>query len=174
MNGKQGRLIAHTGAHGSGKTYSMHGHVQMLMRTYPSLKIGNITGVARDCPYKINRGSSTDAQLWIFSKLMQLEVEKRKRYDVVVSDRSIYDVIAYTAYGANDWKTADWMASMFQKNIQRYDELWFHPANVNEFCYGDGLRDTDITFRGQIDTWLSKFYHDQGIKYRVVKNGVMS
>ena len=153
MTEKQGKLIAHTGAHGCGKTVAMLRQAADLMCAYPGLKVGIITGVARDCPYSINRESSTDAQLWIFSKLMQLEVEKRKRYDVVVSDRSIYDVIAYTAYGAKDWKTADWMASMFQKNIQRYDELWFHPASHNEYCYGDGLRDTDITFRGQIDSW---------------------
>ena len=173
MTEKRGRLIAHTGCHGAGKTYSALGHAQTLMKSYPSLRIGLITGVVRSCPFKINQETSYEAQLWCFSELIQQELLKRKTHDVVVSDRAIYDMIAYTVVGAKDFELANWMMDFARQQISRYDELWFHPANLNEFCYGDGLRDTDITFRGQIDSWLSKFYADNGINYGVVKNGVM-
>ena len=159
------RIITWSGTHGSGKTVAMYRQAADMMCAYPSLRIDTITGVARAAKrqgFKINQGSTGEAQLWIFTTLISNILEKSRDTDIVLCDRSIYDVIAYPVIGAKDYSTADWMLD-FAKKKKIYEQVIFHPAEQNEYCHGDGLRDTDLGFRYEIDRWLRKFYAEYDI-----------
>jgi hypothetical protein len=134
------------------------------MKQFPTLKVDTLSGIARRCPFPINKQSTGDGQLWILTKMLSEMLEKSKASDVVICDRSVYDVIAYTVVGAKDYSIADWMLD-FVKRKRLYDTIYFHRASENEFCFGDGLRDTDICFRAEIDRWLVKFYQKYDIPY---------
>ncbi len=159
------RIITRSGSHGTGKTVAMHRQAADMMCSFPSLRIDTITGTAREAKrqgFQINQGSTGVAQLWIFTKLISSILEKSRDADIVLCDRSIYDVIAYTVIGAKDYVLADWMLD-FAKKKKIYEQVIFHPAEQNEYCHGDGLRDTDLGFRYEIDRWLKKFYAESDI-----------
>lgn len=90
--------IGISGTHGTGKTtFALKLAYQMKLEN-PKKTIKLITETADDCPFPIFKkgySSSIDAQLWIFSHQIKLELEA-SRYDIIVTDRTLYDVIAYT------------------------------------------------------------------------------
>jgi hypothetical protein len=102
--------------------------------------------------------------MWVFNKLSQELIEKADRADVVICDRSLYDVAAYTAIGAGDYPLAEWMVD-YAKSRGIYQAIHFHRAVENEWLHDDGLRETDPVFRYEIDSWLEKLYKDRGIAY---------
>jgi len=163
-----GRIITHSGTHGSGKTVSMLRQAADMMCSYPTLRIDTITGTARRCPFPINKQSTGDAQLWIFTTMVTEMLEKSRTADIVICDRAIYDVIGYTVIGAKDYKMADWMLE-FVKDRNLYDQVIFHRAVENEWCCNDGIREVDPVFRYELDAWLSKLYHDRNIPHTLYK-----
>ena len=163
LTGKKARIIARSGAHGSGKTVAALRHTADMMCSYPSLRIELITGIARKCPLPINKQSTGDGQLWIFCELAKEMMARLKTCDIILCDRSIFDVIAYTVVGAKDLQTASWMLDFVKTNKNLYSQVIYHPANKFEFCHDDGLRETDVHFRYEVDRWLQRFYGEYDI-----------
>jgi hypothetical protein len=165
------KIIAHTGAHGTGKTVALHQEVREMKIRWPELKVGFITDTVRGCPFPINRNTSSKSQAWVFCEIVKREMEACAKYDIVISDRAVWDMIAYTVVGAKDYKLADWMTEYCLRVMPvKYKQLIFHPASTCDFCKEDGVRDTDPEFRKAIDLWLAKFYWEYGVKYTVYRN----
>lgn len=154
-----GKIISHSGSHGSGKTVATLRHAADFKCQFQGLTVDILTGTARKSRGPINRLATSENQLAIFMEMVSKMYELSRHVDVLFCDRAIPDVIAYTVIGAKDYKLADWMTEYITHVAHNpYTQLYFHDAYANEYCASDGVRDTDIGFRLEIDRWLKKFY----------------
>jgi thymidylate kinase len=53
------------------------------------------TDLARRCPLPINEDGTTNTQYWITAKMIQEHTELTNIYDIVISDRTPFDCVAY-------------------------------------------------------------------------------
>lgn len=164
--------IAAIGTHGTGKSTTIYDwcyklktdkkcfdkfpsikeRLQLLGRE-PSVKI--ISEVASECPLPINRETTFDAQMWMFSEQIKQEIENDGKFDFLLIDRSLYDYIAYCSYLEHINKyNHDLSKGMINiaKNIH-YDVLIKHEIN-NEYFKEDGIRDLDKSFQKDIQFLL--------------------
>ncbi len=155
-------IIAHSWTHGTGKTYAMLGTVTDQMIKNPGKRVDMLTGFARSCPLPINLDSTGMSQLWIFASMIKSMLGSKA--DILVCDRTIYDVIAYTVVGAKDYALADWMLESVKHGLIKYDKIYFHLGEKHNYCKDDGLRCLDVDFRERIDKWLVRFYKESGIE----------
>ena len=59
--------------------------------------MGILSEVASRAPYPINMAGTLDGQMWIFTRQISAELALLTQYDIVVTDRTAVDSIAYTA-----------------------------------------------------------------------------
>jgi len=147
------------GTHGTGKsTYSRK------LWAWAQKEFGGgvslIKEVARRCEYPVNKETSAEAQLWIFTTQMAEELAAMRRAEVVICDRTVLDGLAYSeAAGLTD--VVDACLPMALMWIERYSEIyWFRP--VKGRLVADGFRDTDPKFQAEIDMILADWiitYH---------------
>jgi len=155
-------IIAYSGTHGTGKTTSVYKKVSNLQMTTPS-GVGILLEVARRCPFKIlsknnNDKPSKEAQLWIFSEQITTELWMSKVYDIVVSDGTIMDTIAYTiVFGYKS--LADAMLRIADEHIHIYKEIYFKSLEKNDYLEDDGLRHSDKDLRMQVEDQMLELYH---------------
>lgn len=163
------RIIAYSGAHGTGKTTAVYRHATDLkMRQTGS--VGVILETARMCPYPIlsarNDKPSMDAQIWIFSRQMQEEMRAAQIYDVVVSDRTILDCIAYTA-AAGMHELAFAMREVARHYApMAYQCVYFMSVVDHDYCVDDGFRSQDLEFRREVEWALLSLYDEMGIEVK--------
>ncbi len=151
-------LIAFTGAHGTGKTTATHGKVIELKVAHPNKSVGGLFDLESDCPYPINKETSREAQIWIFTNQINHELYKLSRFDIVVADRTIIDVIAYTMVAGFDDLAAD-MVSFAGNYMSIYRQIVFKQISRNEFCHADGIRESDDRrFRAKVESALKDLY----------------
>jgi hypothetical protein len=147
------------GTHGTGKsTYSRK------LWTWAQEEFGVVVSlikeVARRCPYTINKDTSAEAQLWIFTTQMAEELAAIRRAEVVICDRTVLDGLAYSeAAGFTD--VVDACLPMALMWMERYSEVyWFRP--VKGRLVDDGFRDTDPKFQAEIDgilaVWIAAYH----------------
>ncbi len=112
------------------------------------VEVGVVQGVARRCPLPINRGTTTHSQRWIAAMQTAEEslMEGRSGIEVVLSDRSILDVLAYQLV-AN--KMDPVLQGVAEQWVRTYDVL-FRMEPRDEFYMDDGVRDMDKRFRQQV------------------------
>jgi hypothetical protein len=149
------------GTHGTGKST----YAQALLASAQDIFYGEgcvaiINEVARSCPYPVNRETTEEAQLWIFTKQMQKELEALCKAEYIICDRTILDGLAYAeAAGLTDMVDAFLPPALMW--MERYTHIyWFRP--VAGRLVADGFRDTDPAFQTEIDSILSywvKAYH---------------
>jgi len=166
------KIIAFSGSHGTGKTTAVYALAAELKRQV-SGEVGIVLETARQCPYQIitegHDVSSKEGQLWIFSAQMQAEMDAARFYDVVVSDRTILDCIAYTsisgmhdlAYGMRE------VAKHYARDM--YREVRFRSIVANDFLTGDCFRSTNERVRREFEMALLSLYHE--LKIKVVEDG---
>lgn len=136
------KIIAYSGVHGTGKTTAVYeAAAQYKKKGY---NVGIILETARKCPLPVLslecKKPSVQAQQWIFARQIQEEIEAAMRYDIVVTDRTIVDVIAYTRHFQYR-STAYAMESMAYQF--KYEEVHFKTLLQNDYCIDDGFRYTD-------------------------------
>jgi hypothetical protein len=158
--------IAYSGTHGTGKTFAAHQKVLSLKKEHPEIEVGALCGVARSCPLPINKATSFEAQMWIFTRQVQEEIRLSRIYDILVCDRTVLDVAAYTTLaGLHDQGqgmlhlAAYWMAT--------YDQIFYKQLDKNQWVFKDGTRETDADFRRQIDTKLMTLHEMANTHNRV-------
>jgi len=161
------KIIAFSGAHGTGKTTAVNHLVKFLREnTAPEVKIGAIMETARQCPFQVYSAKcshpSESAQEWIFASQLLAEIEAFATYDIVVSDRSTFDCIAYTRHFGY-YVLANAMENMAMLGFQRYRQIVFHKVNAHNYLVDDGFRAMDVTARHLIERTLSETYRRQGI-----------
>ena len=149
--------IAFTGTHGTGKTTAVYELALQLKKEYPDKSVGIVLETARRCPLPINKNATRKSQLWIFTNQVQLEIEHQIDYDIVICDRSIFDVIAYTRLGDYN-ELADSLEKVAYQYMDSYDEIIFKKTENNQFCFADGVRDMDNDFRMKVEETLIEIY----------------
>jgi predicted ATPase len=155
MNSK---IIAYTGVHGTGKTTAVYEAAAQYKKQ--GYNVGIIFETARKCPLPVLsldcKKPSVHAQQWIFARQMQEEIEAAMHHDIVISDRTIVDVIAYTRhfqYRSTAYAMES-MASQFS-----YKEVHFKMLHANDYCFDDGFRYTeDLELRCNIERIMIGLY----------------
>lgn len=161
------KIIAFSGAHGTGKTtatYEMATNLKKSQRT----EVGVILEIARQCPYPIvskdNAICTKEAQMWIFSAQMQAELNATRRYGWVVSDRTVIDCIAYTA-ASGMYSIAYAMRELAVEYCKTaYKEVHFRKINDHDYLVDDGQRDLTQELRKEVEMAMLSLYAELGIK----------
>lgn len=154
-----GKIIAFTGAHGTGKTTSVFDYAGR-MKKEGAYEIGIITETARRCPFAIfgqGSQSSVEAQLWIFSEQIRCELESQMHYEITISDRTVVDVIAYSVLAGLPDLARDQIA-MARHHIGIYDTIFIKPVAGNRYLFNDGFRSTDNDLQAKLETELLRVY----------------
>ncbi len=159
-------VVAVSGTHGTGKTTSVYNLARMLKIAHPDKTVAPLIEQASVCPYDINGVSSGVSQMWLFTSQIARELELLSQFDIVVSDRCVVDVIAYTRFfGFED--LADNMFSLAWSHMTSYRQIYFRDAELNEFCFPDGLRDSsDRVFRQEVQRIMLDVYKEMGLTFK--------
>jgi hypothetical protein len=152
-------IIAFTGSHGTGKSTAVYQKAHQLKLDYPDKKIGVFNENAVWCPFPINEETTREAQLWMFTNQIATEMEYLSRYDIVVSDRTCVDCIAYSTYrDFND--ITEKMLEFSKIHIHRYKEIYFKKIENNPYAVNDGFRSCEKNFRNDIEKILKNLYKE--------------
>jgi len=151
-------LIAFSGSHGTGKTTAAYNLALSYKYNYPDKSVHALVDQEAFCPYPINKEATLESQLWIFTNKINQELSLLRRFDIVVTDRTIVDVIAYTSYLGFD-SMAMTMFEVAKNYILKYHQIAFKGINNNAFCYSDGIRDAhDVAFRQEVEDIMVGYY----------------
>lgn len=158
-SGGTGKIIAYSGTHGTGKTTAVYSKAASLKKQHPQKSVGIITETAPFCPFPINKEATEAAQSWIFHTQIKKELEAIRFYDLVVSDRTCIDPIAYTwARGFMNLSTA--MVLMAHQHLDHYHKIFFRTLEANQYWIPDGIRESsDKAFREKVQEKLYRLYN---------------
>ena len=153
------KTIAYSGAQGTGKTTAAHQQVVDIKQsmTGDQLNVYFLGEFAEKCPFPINREATEETQSWLFHSQIKAELEARARFDIVVQDRTIIDVIAYTLV-AGFTSLADAMTAYAAHHINYYDVVYVKTIEANQYCYPDGIRDVDPSYRKDVQQAIFSLY----------------
>ncbi len=151
--------ITFSGSHGTGKSTSAAKEYRDQKIFHPDKSVCLLCDLEAHCPLPINKETTDKAQLWLFSNHIRKEIEARDRFDIVITDRSVVDVIAYT-YAAGFEALACSMLGFAEHHVSTYDEITVKQIKHNQYCHSDGIRETDPGFRAQVETILKELYRD--------------
>lgn len=159
------KKIFFTGSHGTGKTTSVFNIARHLKMKYSDKSIQIITENAKHSPFPINKKTTKESQLWIFSNQLSRELEYSVLYDICIGDRTIIDPLAYTKHSGfyDIFEALEPIAKLY---IETYDLILFKHIDKNEYHFEDGVRDsTDKDYRKKINDILLDLYLDYSKKY---------
>ena len=152
-------VIAVSGTHGTGKTTFVHRLAAMTKITHPTQNIKTVMETASECPLQHwASGGQSDlrAQQWIFARQLQKEHEARAKADIVILDRPVYDVIAYTMVIDEDMA-----AKMLAIQDLQYDKVF---KMETDHLVDDGYRNLDEELRERVSHNLEHIYSLEGVK----------
>ena len=154
-----GYIISFSGSQGTGKsTSALRKNIDLNM-CYPEKTIHLLQNLELKCPYEINQGASEYAQQWLFSNQMNQEMDNLAYFDIVVTDRTVVDVIAYT-YALGFQSLAADMLACAQSHMYVYKKIYFKKIANNNFNFDNGIRDTDLKFRSDVEeSMLIQYEH---------------
>lgn len=161
----KGRLIAISGAHGTGKTTAAYALAAELKRSGGE-NVGLIMETARHCPMDVLQEGTRPtrrAQLWIFTQQMRSEIEATMRYDVTVSDRSVVDCIAYSSVCGFHGLTHGQLA-LARHHVSIYDRVLFFGIADNPYLVNDGFRHLDACLQREVESRMLELYAELGVK----------
>ncbi len=163
------KIIAYTGTHGTGKTTSALQETINQKINHPNKSVHCLVDLEAFCPFPINRETLEESQAWLFANHLQQLLTTIQKYDIVILDRTLVDVIAYTKV-AGFKKQAESMMNFLKFHINFYSEIRVKKIKDNKFCMPDGIRETkDLKFRQDIEDCLLNLY--QKIQQKEWVNG---
>lgn len=150
--------LSYTGTHGTGKTTAVYELATKMKIENPNKTVGIFMENAKHSPVGFNKNKPIEAQLWIFSNQLQSEIYLSTKYDILITDRTIFDPIAYTEYfGFQD--LAHDMFKFALSHMNSYDKIMFRTIKNNNHWHSDGVRDTeDEEYRNKVEQILKKIY----------------
>jgi hypothetical protein len=151
-------LIGFTGTHGTGKTTAALHRARCIKSNQPEIRVGILLEVASECPWPINKSSTEDSQLWIFTRQVERELSMLRRYDLVVCDRTPADAIAYTWCLGYHALALAMMRIAEQHILKNYQQIIFRRSATNPYHAANGLRDEDPKFRWAVEVELDATY----------------
>lgn len=160
-----GYVYAFSGSHGTGKSTAVYEFASELKRDGAG-EVGVLLEVARRCPLPVYCKDSIttfESQRWVFAEQMRLEIEMRQLYNVVVSDRTIVDSIAYSSVaGFHD--LAYGMLAIARHHVSIYKKVMFCGIAGNPYLKDDGFRNTDERLQKEVELRMLELYAQLGVK----------
>lgn len=151
------KQISFSGTHGTGKSTAAADEYRNQKILHPEKTVRLLCDMEALCPFPINRETTAQAQSWMFANQIQQEIKAAARFDILVTDRTIVDVIAYT-YVAGFEGLACGMLDYAEQYVQAYDEIKLKQMKFNSFVHQDGIRDTAPGFREEVESILKNLY----------------
>ncbi|MBC2712655.1 MAG: ATP-binding protein [Desulfosarcina sp.] len=166
------RIIAYSGAHGTGKTTAVYELAAEIKKyKHPAKEVGIILETARRCPFPVltkTTQPTRDAQIWIFAEQIRQEMEMPLKYDVVISDRTVVDCIGYSSImGWHDLAYAQ--IALARHHARVYDHVFFRGIADNPYLKDDEFRSVDKDLQVEYERRLLEIYNELGIK--VIREG---
>jgi hypothetical protein len=107
--------------------------------------------------------------MWLFANQLRAELFAMSRFDIVVLDRTIVDVIAYT-YVAGFHAVAQGMLNLAAEHVCMYNAITLKHARYNSFSYADGIRETaSASFRQRVEDVLVDLYSNLKVDGRLTE-----
>jgi len=154
------KVIAFSGTQGTGKTTSALQETINQKMNHPEKSVHCLVNLEAFCPYPINKETTENGQAWLFANHLQQLLSATQKYDIVILDRTLIDVVAYSKI-AGFISQANSMMVFLNYHIKLYSEIRIKKAEDNQFCFDDGIRDAgDSLFRDQVEITLLDLYHD--------------
>jgi len=148
--------IGVSGSHGVGKSFLVYELATKYKLKYPNKEVTVITEIARKCPFKINKEATIETQIWMLSNQMKLEIEATNNCDIVITDRTIVDYLAYTIYLNPEMYMI--LFNYIKWFVKTYDKIIFKSLKNNDYLIYDGKREIDKNYQKQIDNNLVNIY----------------
>lgn len=161
------KIIAISATSGCGKTTCVYSLATYLKKKGKNVVVLN--ELARECPFEINQTAEDRTQLWLVYKQMCRELELMDRYDYVISDRSVFDPIAYAkTIGDDNWISCKYIDHLTAYAREYYSYLFLLNPEAFNYNVEDGVRDTNNAFRLQVHENLKKVFRDAKYPYMQV------
>lgn len=162
------KITAFSGAHGTGKTTAVYGKAHYLKKVFSGFSVGIIGEAARMCPLPIisqgNNRSCEAAQMWIFSHMIQADIDAALSFDMVVADRTVCDAIAYTIISGHS-ALADAMINMARHHVGIYKNVYLMDPERYDYQMSDGVRSTDKGLRKEVHEALLSIYKEIDLRF---------
>ncbi len=154
----KGRVIAYTGSHGTGKTDAAMRAAADLNRARTGKSVKALCDLEGLGPFPINKKTSPASQMWLFADRIRQELDILARFDSLVTDRTVVDVVAYTyVAGFEAWATD--MLPLAGRHLSIYGEIRFKTIANNNFWFDNGIRDAgDQAFREKTEKVVLDMY----------------
>jgi len=163
--------IAFSGTYGTNKTISALNKARELKLKYPTKTVGTLTNNPINYSLLINKKATVELQLQVFREQLSEETEMANRFDILVCDRSIFDIVAYTWW--LDSKAGFIVFNLAIKIADTYDTIYFKRLKNNNYLFNNELRyTTDIKFREYIDARLEYIFlmiKEMGSKVKIIE-----
>jgi nicotinamide riboside kinase len=138
--------IGLAGTHSTGKTTL----IRELKKEMPRLNL--VSEAARDCPFPINEKTNFKSQEWIFRTQVEREI-KVPLDDITISDRTVYDQLAYIRYAYENGNITFDEYMVLEKYVTNwghtYDYIVYIPIEFD--AEDDGVRSVNEFYRIAID-----------------------
>ena len=155
--------ISYTGSHGSGKTTAVYKTAFEMKLKYNDKRVVTLAEIASESPFKINKETTEESQLWIFTSQIKRELEMINMYDIIVGDRTCVDCIGYSLV-AGFYALADAMIEVAKSHVHVYNEIIFKTIANNPYHFKDGIRSSDTKFRSDVENAILEAYKMIGIE----------
>ena len=163
--------IAFSGIQGANKTVSVLNKARELKLKYPTKTVATLTNNPIDYSLLINKKATVESQLQVFKEQLNKEIEMASRFDILVCDKSIFDVVTYIWW--LDSKTGFITFKLAIEMVDTYNIIYFKRLKNNNYLFNDGLRDiTDKKFMEYVDTRLEYIFlmiREMGAKVKIVE-----
>lgn len=150
--------IAITGAQGVGKTTL----AQQINNEYPELEIlPEAARLAQKEGYKLDSSATVETEIWLINKQLELE----SLGDSWVADRCTIDLFAYLKHlFSHENELVKFAKKMLIPKFNSYDLVIYLPSG--EFAIeDDGVRETNLKFQKDIDSYIVNILNEHEIKY---------
>jgi len=153
-----GYIIAMSGTHGTGKSTAAGKEYRDLKINYPEKSVKVITDLENNKYYPINKDATPRSQAWLFVNHIRNELKYISLFDIVVMDRTVVDIIGYTAaLGFVD--QAEGMLSFAATHMSIYKKIYFRKIIGNPYNHADWIRETeDRYFRHDVEAAIDHGY----------------
>lgn len=159
------RIVSRTGANGTEKSIAA---IQLYYEhkiNYPGSTVRLLCDLHEDCPAALKGKPTEKGQMWIFTNQIRTELSAAANFNIVVTDRTVVDTIAYTyCLGFHELSSA--MLSLAEQHVGLYTEIrfrsiagygrWLEP---NKRMPAQGSRSADdVRFQAQVEETLKDLY----------------
>jgi len=155
--------IAITGSHGVGKTTLINELLNYLNKKDSGFKLlEEAPRQAFELGFPINENNSSETQLWVFAKQLEMELVADSYY---IADKCFIDLLAYAMYIFKErHDLISILRDISKRAALKYDLVIYLPAG--EFpIEDDGVRSTDQKFQEGIDKLILEILNDFEISY---------